>query len=174
MGEKAVGQKYPSINFSDLFMSPMTGQRLGKLQCILNYFHRISNQRTQPTCTHHRAPTVDHWLIGPQRERVDRSPLHPLLFVSSGGQRVLPQASAPRLPGLASQQSSATTTHRYRSPWPTVIALVRCVNPIPPPPNFRHVSSAIRRHDRGRHTGRRLGYGPLRFTLIRFTPLQPL
>jgi hypothetical protein len=44
MGEKAVGQKYPSINFSNLFMSPMTGQRLGKLQCILNYFHRIANQ----------------------------------------------------------------------------------------------------------------------------------
>jgi hypothetical protein len=56
MGEKAVGQKYPSINFSDLFMSPMTGQRLGKLQCILNYFHRISNQRTQHTCMHARTP----------------------------------------------------------------------------------------------------------------------
>lgn len=54
MGEKAVGQKYPSINFSDLFMSPMTGQRLGKLQCILNYFHRISNQPLVGNVSFHR------------------------------------------------------------------------------------------------------------------------
>lgn len=46
-GEKDVGQKYPSINFSDLFMSPLTGQRKGKLQCMLNYFYRVSKHGEQ-------------------------------------------------------------------------------------------------------------------------------
>ena len=45
---------YPSINFNSLFSGPLSGRKEGKLNCIVNYFDRVTAKMPTGTVTFHR------------------------------------------------------------------------------------------------------------------------